>query len=184
MFDNEDEALFPNQFVNVRLLVDTVKDATVVPVAAIQRGQPGTFVYLVKADDTGRDPRRRDSASPTASSVAVTKGLEVGDQVVIDGADRLRDGAKIRRPVGRPRAAGTPVRRSRPRRRDGSPPRPTAPRRGQRRGDGERQARTASAGRGERAPAPVDPRRPTSKSGPRHEPVAALHPAAGRRPRC
>ena len=52
MFDNKDEALFPNQFVNVRLLVDTVKDATVVPVAAIQRGQPGTFVYLVKGDDT------------------------------------------------------------------------------------------------------------------------------------
>ena len=51
-FDNKDEALFPNQFVNVRLLVDTVKDATVVPVAAIQRGQPGTYVYLVKPDDT------------------------------------------------------------------------------------------------------------------------------------
>lgn len=52
IFDNTDEALFPNQFVNVRLLVDTVKDATVVPVAAIQRGQPGIFVYHVKADDT------------------------------------------------------------------------------------------------------------------------------------
>jgi multidrug efflux system membrane fusion protein len=52
VFDNKDDTLFPNQFVNVRLLVDTVKDATVVPVAAIQRGQPGTFVYLVKADDT------------------------------------------------------------------------------------------------------------------------------------
>ncbi len=68
IFDNADEALFPNQFVNVRLLVDTVKDAIVVPVAAIQRGQPGTFVYLVKADDTvgirvdqdRRDRRRED----------------------------------------------------------------------------------------------------------------------------
>src|SRR6185436_15889218 len=52
VFDNEDEALFPNQFVNVRLLADTVKDAITVPVAAIQRGPVGTFVYLVKADDT------------------------------------------------------------------------------------------------------------------------------------
>ena len=74
VFDNEDEALFPNQFVNVRLLVDTVKDATVVPVAAIQRGQPGTFVYLVKADDTvairvvetRRDRRREGRRSPRA----------------------------------------------------------------------------------------------------------------------
>ena len=55
-----DEALFPNQFVNVRLLADTVKDAITVPVAAIQRGQPGTFVYFVKADDTVDDPRGRD----------------------------------------------------------------------------------------------------------------------------
>ncbi len=52
IFDNADESLFPNQFVNVRLLADTVKDAIVVPVAAIQRGQPGTFVYLAKADDS------------------------------------------------------------------------------------------------------------------------------------
>ena len=52
IFDNADESLFPNQFVNVRLLADTVKDAVVVPVAAIQRGQPGTFVYLARADDT------------------------------------------------------------------------------------------------------------------------------------
>src|SRR5438128_2574414 len=51
-FDNADEALFPNQFVNIRLLADTVRDAVTVPVAAIQRGTPGTFVYLVKADDT------------------------------------------------------------------------------------------------------------------------------------
>ena len=52
IFDNPDEALFPNQFVNLRLLVDTVRDATTVPVTAVQRGQPGTFVYRVKADDT------------------------------------------------------------------------------------------------------------------------------------
>ena len=106
VFDNQDEALFPNQFVNVRLLADTVKDATVVPVAAIQRGQPGTFVYLVKADDTVAI-RVVETGVTDGEKIAVTKGLEVGEQVVIDGVDRLRDGAKIRRPSGGPGAPGT-----------------------------------------------------------------------------
>ena len=109
VFDNKDETLFPNQFVNVRLLVDTVKDATVVPVAAIQRGQPGTFVYLVKADDTV-EIRVVELGATDGEKVQITKGLQVGDQVVIDGTDRLRDGAKIRRPGADPpraaRAAG------------------------------------------------------------------------------
>jgi multidrug efflux system membrane fusion protein len=99
VFDNADEALFPNQFVNVRLLADTVKDATTVPVAAIQRGQPGTFVYLVKADDTVAI-RVIEVGATDGEKVAILKGLELGDQVVIDGVDRLRDGAKIRRPSG------------------------------------------------------------------------------------
>ena len=90
------------------------------PVAAIQRGQPGTFVYLVKADDTVAI-RVVETGATDGEKIAVTKGLEVGDQVVIDGVDRLRDGAKIRR---RRAAAppGTPVRRSRPRRRTAAPP--------------------------------------------------------------
>jgi membrane fusion protein, multidrug efflux system len=109
IFDNKDENLFPNQFVNVRLLVDTVKDATVVPVAAIQRGQPGIFVYLVKADDTV-EIRVVELGASDGEKVQITSGLQVGDQVVIDGTDRLRDGAKIRRPGGSPRAtAGSPV---------------------------------------------------------------------------
>ena len=99
IFDNADENLFPNQFVNVRLLVDTVKDATVVPVAAIQRGQPGTFVHLVKADDTV-EIRPVELGKSDGEKVQIVKGLTVGDQVVVDGADRLRDGAKIRRPAG------------------------------------------------------------------------------------
>jgi membrane fusion protein, multidrug efflux system len=108
-FDNKDENLFPNQFVNVRLLVDTVKDATVVPVAAIQRGQPGTFVYLVKADDTV-EIRVVELGATDGEKVQIVKGLQPGDQVVIDGTDRLRDGAKIRRPGAAPRAAsGAPV---------------------------------------------------------------------------
>jgi multidrug efflux system membrane fusion protein len=139
VFENEDEALFPNQFVNVRLLADTVKDATVVPVAAIQRGQPGTFVYLVKADDTVAI-RVVETGVTDGERIAVTKGLEVGEQVVIDGVDRLRDGAKIRRPSGGRTAPGTPgppVAAAPP---DGSPPVASdsaAP--GPRRANGERQ---------------------------------------------
>ena len=109
IFDNTDESLFPNQFVNVRLLADTVKDAVVVPVAAIQRGQPGTFVYLAKADDTV-EIRVVELGATDGDKVAILKGLKVGDQVVIDGVDRLRDGAKIRKPTPAPRAsAGPPV---------------------------------------------------------------------------
>ena len=109
IFENTDESLFPNQFVNVRLLVDTVKGATIVPVAAIQRGQPGIFVYLVKADDTV-EIRVVELGATDGDKVVVTNGLQVGDQVVVDGTDRLRDGAKIRRPGAGPRtAAGPPV---------------------------------------------------------------------------
>ena len=97
MFDNPDEALFPNQFVNVKLLVDTVKDATVVPVAAIQRGQPGIYVYVVQPDETVKI-QVVEIGVTDGEKYAVTKGLNVGDQVVIDGVDRLRDGAKIRKP--------------------------------------------------------------------------------------
>lgn len=110
VFDNKDDTLFPNQFVNVRLLVDTVKDATVVPVAAIQRGQPGIFVYLVKGDDTV-EIRVVELGATDGDKVQIVSGLQPGDQVVIDGTDRLRDGAKIRRPGGGPprAASGPPI---------------------------------------------------------------------------
>ncbi|MBS0538331.1 MAG: MdtA/MuxA family multidrug efflux RND transporter periplasmic adaptor subunit [Proteobacteria bacterium] len=104
LFDNKDESLFPNQFVNVRLLVDTVKDATVVPVAAIQRGQPGIFVYLAQPDDTVKI-QVVEIGVTDGEKIAVTKGLNVGDNVVTDGVDRLREGAKIRRP-GAPSGRG------------------------------------------------------------------------------
>jgi len=109
VFENKDEALYPNQFVNVRLLVDTVKDATVVPVAAIQRGQPGTFVYLAKADDTVA-VRVVELGVTDGEKVQIVSGLKPGEQVVVDGTDRLREGAKIRRPGAAPQAAsGAPV---------------------------------------------------------------------------
>jgi multidrug efflux system membrane fusion protein len=95
VFDNPEQILFPNQFVNIRLLVDTLHDATTVPNAAIQRGAPGTFVYVVKPDDTV--VAQPVSLGPSdVQRVSVTKGVELGQSVVTDGADRLKDGAKVR----------------------------------------------------------------------------------------
>jgi len=93
-FDNEQDALFPNQFVNVKLLVNTLHDADVVPNAAIQRGAPGTFVYVVKPENTVGVQKVK--LGPTdGQRIAILSGVEPGENVVIDGADRLRDGAKI-----------------------------------------------------------------------------------------
>jgi multidrug efflux system membrane fusion protein len=93
-FANDDEALFPNQFVNVELLVDTLKGAVTVPSSAVQRGAPGTFVYVIKPDSTVA--MRPVTVGPsTADRVAVLKGLAAGEQVVVDGADKLRDGAAV-----------------------------------------------------------------------------------------
>ncbi|HXQ53994.1 MAG TPA: MdtA/MuxA family multidrug efflux RND transporter periplasmic adaptor subunit [Stellaceae bacterium] len=93
-FANDDETLFPNQFVNARLLIDTLKDATVIPTAGVQRGQPGTFVYLVKPDDTVA--MQKVTLGPQdGERVAISKGLSPDDKVVVDGADKLRDGAKV-----------------------------------------------------------------------------------------
>jgi len=93
-FPNQTLDLFPNQFVNIKLQVDTLQGTNLVPSAAIQRGAPGTFVYVVKPDNTV-------TAQPVTlgpddgEKVAVTKGLEPGQVVVTDGADRLKEGAKV-----------------------------------------------------------------------------------------
>ena len=93
-FPNEDFALFPNQFVNAHMLVDTLRDATVIPNAAVQRGNQGTFVYVVKSDNTATV--RPVKLGPTQGEVvAIQSGVEVGEQVVTDGADRLREGARV-----------------------------------------------------------------------------------------
>jgi hypothetical protein len=85
-FANEDEILFPNQFVNINLLVDVLHDIIIVPTSAIQTGPPGTFVYLVNADNTVAI--RLVTLGPTnGDRVAVQSGLSAGDLVVIDGVD-------------------------------------------------------------------------------------------------
>jgi multidrug efflux system membrane fusion protein len=97
-FDNTDERLFPNQFVNAQLLVRTVAGATIIPTAAVQRGAPGTFVYLAKDDDTVT-VRKVTLGPADGERVVVTDGLQPGDKVVIDGADKLREGAKVTQPT-------------------------------------------------------------------------------------
>ncbi len=97
-FPNQDQALFPQQFVNAHLLVDTLHAPVLVPNAAVQRGSPGTFVYLVGTDDTVAV--RKVVAGPADSnSTAITSGLAAGDRVVVDGADRLHEGAQVTVPA-------------------------------------------------------------------------------------
>jgi membrane fusion protein, multidrug efflux system len=93
-FPNDDEALYPNEFVNIKILVDTLKGATLVPTPAVLSGAPGTYVYLVNADDTVS--AHKVTLGPSdGKNTAVLSGLSLGDTVVIDGTDRLSDGAKI-----------------------------------------------------------------------------------------
>jgi membrane fusion protein, multidrug efflux system len=110
-FSNDEKRLFPNQFVNIRLLVDTHKNVTVMPVAGIQRGVPGTFVYLVNANSTV-SVRKVELGATDGDRIEVRSGLSPGDRIVVDGADKLRDGAKINlrtasnsEPSGQPNSA-------------------------------------------------------------------------------
>jgi membrane fusion protein, multidrug efflux system len=97
-FDNPDEKLFPSQFVNVVMLLDTLKDVVTVPVSAVQRGAPGTYVYLVNDNDTVA-VRVIKLGAQDGDLFDVESGLSPGDRVVTDGADRLRDGAKVSIPA-------------------------------------------------------------------------------------
>jgi len=92
-FANKDNKLFPSQFVNVRLRLDTKKDVVLMPTSAIQRGTQGTFVYLVKDKEVAVQPVELGTSE--GESVEVVKGLQVGDSVVVDGGDSLRDGSSI-----------------------------------------------------------------------------------------
>jgi multidrug efflux system membrane fusion protein len=101
-FDNKDEQLFPNQFVNIRLLLDTLHDQVTVPAAAIQKGtvdgKATSFVYLVDAADSTVSVRAVSVGAADGERVAVTNGIAAGDIVVTEGGDRLRDGARVQMP--------------------------------------------------------------------------------------
>ncbi|OZB48345.1 MAG: efflux transporter periplasmic adaptor subunit, partial [Thiomonas sp. 14-66-4] len=94
-FDNKDLALFPNQFVNVRLLVRTLPDAVVVPSTAVAVGAPGTYVYVIGAGDKVA-LRKVVTGAAYENLTQIVSGVRPGERVVTDGLDRLRDGSKVR----------------------------------------------------------------------------------------
>ena len=94
VFSNEKDNLFPNQFVNVHLLVDTKRNVTIVPATAIARGPQGTYVYLTQKDSRVKIQPVTVTLN-SGNSVAIGKGLRAGDTVVIDGQDKLQDGSRI-----------------------------------------------------------------------------------------
>jgi multidrug efflux system membrane fusion protein len=123
-FQNDDSALFPNQFVNIRMAAETRTGATLVPSAAVLRGAPGTFVYRVKEDKTvSVAPVKLGPVQGETS--AIDSGVAPGDMVVVDGTDKLREGAKVDLVTPESRAA----------------PAAAPPRTDSKRGDGSRQGK-------------------------------------------
>ncbi len=94
IFSNENNVLFPNQFVNVHMLVDTKRNLVIVPAAAIQRGPQGTYVYAVSGGDIV-NIRTVTIAQTTGNNIGISSGINPGDVVVIDGQDKLQDGSKV-----------------------------------------------------------------------------------------
>jgi multidrug efflux system membrane fusion protein len=107
VFPNTDESLFPQQFVNVVLLLDTLHGATLIPQSGVQRGAPGTYAYVINSDQTV-SVRKLTLGPGNATDVAITQGLKPGETVVVDGADKLKDGAKVLLRQNTPSAASAP----------------------------------------------------------------------------
>jgi multidrug efflux system membrane fusion protein len=110
LFKNDDQALFPNQFVNIRLKVSTLKDAVIIPTAALQRSPQAIFLYVVKADSSV-DMRTVEIQYTDGDLCAVKGGLSAGETVVTDGMEKLRPGAKVTLPGagggdGKPKGKG------------------------------------------------------------------------------
>jgi len=110
VFENKENALFPNQFVNIRLLVETKKNKVLIPAVAIQRGPRGVFVYVVKPDNTV-EARPVTIGVMEGNDAAVDSGIAASEQVVVDGVDRLQAGSKVQiagagRPGGGKHGAG------------------------------------------------------------------------------
>ena len=111
-FPNTDERLFPNEFVNAHLLLDTLRNVIIVPSPAVQNGPSGNFVYVIQRTQAGGKPvvkvavRNVVTGYAHAEKTVITSGLNDGDQVVIDGTDRLKDGGVVTIPAEHPQAAG------------------------------------------------------------------------------
>ncbi len=104
-FANAKVALFPSQFVNVRLELRTIKNAVMVPVTALRHGASGDFVYVLKSDRTV-EMRPVTRGQATVDKVQLSTGLKAGEQVITEGADRLKDGARVTLPGDKPNAGG------------------------------------------------------------------------------
>jgi multidrug efflux system membrane fusion protein len=113
VFPNTDYSLFPNQFVNVKVLVDTLHDTLLVPAAAVQRNPQGTFVYVVKPDNT-IEVRTVAIAATQGDVVALSSGVTPGEQLVTDGLDKVQAGTKVivEKPQVAQAATAVPVQRS------------------------------------------------------------------------
>jgi len=105
-FPNDDEALFPSEFVNIKILVDTLHNAVLVPTPAVLTGAPGDYVYLVNPAGDTVSVRKVTLGPSDGKNTAIASGLSIGDTVVVDGTDRLSDGAKIS--TAPPPAPGAP----------------------------------------------------------------------------
>ena len=95
LFTNEDGSLFPNQFVNARVLMETMVGVTMVPSAAVQRSPKGTYVYLVKEEDQTVTVRWVKIGAVEGDSVSIAEGLSPPERVVVEGAERLKEGSKV-----------------------------------------------------------------------------------------
>jgi multidrug efflux system membrane fusion protein len=104
-FNNARQQLFPSQFVNVQLTVRTIENAVMVPVAAVRQGGQGDFVFVLQQDRTVK-MRPVVRGEMQGDRVQIASGLQVGERVITEGADRLRDGARVTLPGDAPRAAG------------------------------------------------------------------------------
>ena len=99
VFDNKNGILYPNQFVNAKVEVDTLRDQIVVPTVAVQNGQQGTFVYVVQEGENGTATvhlRPVQVLSSDQTGAVIKSGLKAGDRVAVDGSDRVQDGGTVR----------------------------------------------------------------------------------------
>lgn len=104
-FPNAGNTLFPSQFVNVRMGLDTIKNAVVVPATAVRQSSDGAFVWLLNSDRTVKKTSVK-TGQATGVQVQITEGLKAGDKVITEGGDRLRDGGKVQLPGARPQGQG------------------------------------------------------------------------------
>ncbi len=107
-FPNTDYSLFPNQFVNVRMLVDTDRNVVLIPTAAVQRSALGTFVFVVKPDHTVEE-RKVEIGAAEGETTSVISGVQAGERVVVEGADRLQQGSKVRIRMASNGGAANPI---------------------------------------------------------------------------